>query len=86
MTFIESDDSPGLWRIESIVCDGKAYPSSKLDPTDFFSGSCGELGDSDVDAYYQFRMGMICYETYIAQLKAKASVTLTSSFDLFTTR
>jgi len=87
MQFSESTTQIGVWRIDSIQCDTNyTYDSSKLDPNDYFSGACAQLGDSDVELYYLFRMGTMCYNDYDQVLRAKANVTMTSSFELFTAR
>jgi hypothetical protein len=87
MQFRESTSQTGMWRIDSIICDANyTYDSSKLNPDDYFSGACSQLGDSDTELFYKFLMGTICYPDYSNILKAKANVTMTSSFDLFTTR
>jgi hypothetical protein len=85
--FLESSSQTGFWRINSIICDyNVTFPSSRLNASDYFVGSCSELGDTDTELYYQFLMGTICYPTYIDALRAKANLTMTSAFDLFTTR
>jgi len=87
MQFSESTSIMGMWRIDWIQCDANyTYNQSLLDPNDYFSGSCGQLGDSDTELYYLFRMGTICYKDYYSVLIAKANVTMTSAFELFTTR
>lgn len=84
--FRDSSTQSNMWRIDAILCDGKPYNSSLLDPMDYFAGSCSSLGDTDVELFYMFQMGSICYNDYTNVLRAKANVTMTSEFDLFTTR
>jgi hypothetical protein len=82
-----------MWRIDAITCDG--VPFKNINPTtnetilsadDYFAGSCSNLGDTDVELFYLFQMGIMCYPEHADILKAKANVTMTSEFDLFTTR
>jgi hypothetical protein len=82
-----------MWRIDAITCDGKPFNNTNpfnnetvLQPDDYFAGSCADLGDTDVELFYLFQMGIMCYPQYAQQLRAKANVTMTSELDLFTTR
>jgi|LauGreDrversion4_2_1035121.scaffolds.fasta_scaffold58046_3 hypothetical protein len=85
--FREATDQVGLWRIDSIMCEKDTpYDSTKLNEDDYFAGSCGQLGDTDTELFYQFLMGTLCYPEWSNALKAKANITMTSAFDLFTTR
>lgn len=83
--FRQAQLQSSLWRIDAIVCDGYAS-TLVLDPEDYFSGSCSTLKDTDVETYWKFRMGMLCYSDYLGLLTAKANTVMTSSFDLYTTR
>jgi hypothetical protein len=84
--FRESDTLSNLWRIDALVCDGTQPTTPVLDPADYFSGSCSTLKDTDVETYWKFRLGTLCYSEYLGLLSAKANTVMTSSFDLFTTR
>lgn len=81
-----SPASSGEWYISSIVCDGTPQPNFQVNTSDVISGRCSNLGDTDVDLYWKFRLGMLCYANYTQLLEAKANVTMVPAFVTFTSR
>ena len=73
-----------LWYIASMSCDGEVFDSwMDYTPGDPFTGSCNELGDSDVQMFWQFFMGMACYPQYTDLLLTKAKYAMTAEYSGF---
>ena len=86
ITFIDVPGSDSLWTINSVMCDGAPIVNRTYLPNDTMSGSCSNLGDTDFDLYWKFRMGQMCYPEYMTILEAKANASMVSSFVQFTAR
>lgn len=78
--------SSGEWYIHSIVCDGSPLKNFQVNTSSVINGRCSDLGDTDVDLYWKFRLGSLCYPDFAPLLEAKANKTLVPAFVTFTAR
>jgi hypothetical protein len=78
--------SSGQWYINSIVCDGSPLKNFEVNTSAVINGRCSDLGDTDVDLYWKFRLGSLCYPAFAPLLEAKANMTLVPAFVMFTAR
>ena len=87
ISFIEESPAVlGQWYIDSIICEGNPLKGFQTNATNAINGRCSDLGDTDYDLYWKFRLGMLCYPEYTQFLTAKANVTMVPAFVTFTSR
>jgi hypothetical protein len=75
------NDGDFAWTISSLVCDGTAKSGTFLKNSTITSfGSCAQMGASDYDNYWKFKMGMLCYPEFSKLIQAKADVTIAKPY------